>query len=119
MLGNIFLPWLGLSRREKGGEGSNAQNGKDRNGAGGSSREGERQDVGLPSTQGSSMSLAQIWSSPLRSPVNEKGISRLIVPSGKVPFSHRQKDECEALKGPCIHICYPASAKVAFGGIGE
>jgi len=80
-----FLPWLGLSRsrREKGLEGEQCP-GWD----GGSGREGERQDVALPRAQGSSMSLAQIWSGPLRSPVSGRCTSRPIVLSGGVPVSH-------------------------------
>lgn len=46
MIGNILLPWLGFSRREKGEE-SNAQGGKDQDRAGGSGKEEERGDGAL------------------------------------------------------------------------
>lgn len=59
-------------------KGSNVQDGEDGDKAGGSGREGKRQDVALPRAQGSSVSLAQIWTSPLWSPLNERCASRLI-----------------------------------------
>lgn len=109
---------------EKRGERSNAQDGKDGDRAGGSGRagvgikevkrailgmermelEGERHAVALPHAQGRSVSLAQIWSSPLQGGPCEYRLHQQISTATR-----------KALEGFCIRVCYPACAEVVQG----
>lgn len=95
-----LLPWACCSHPQ------HPLQGRDEDGSG---KEEERGEGALPHTQGSSMALAEVWSSPL----SDRCSGRPMVLPGKIPLSQHWEDEWEVFQGQCIHVCHPASAAVA------